>query len=88
MKLKDIIQPLSVLEQIGKADTEITDICCDSRLVTPGALFVAVKGFESDGHAYIASALEKGAAAIICETIPEGVSVPTVRVENSRKAVA
>ena len=88
MKLKDIIQPLSVLEQIGKADTEITDICCDSRLVTPGALFVAVKGFESDGHAYIASALEKGAVAIICETIPEGVSVPTVRVENSRKAVA
>ena len=88
MKLKDIIQPLSVLEQIGKADTEITDICCDSRLVTPGALFVAVKGFESDGHAYIASALEKGAAAIICETIPEGVTVPAVRVENSRKAVA
>ena len=88
MKLKDIIQPLSILEFRGDPDTEITDICCDSRLVTPGALFVAVKGFESDGHAYIASALEKGAAALICEQIPDGVAVPAVRVENSRLAVA
>ena len=88
MKLKQIIQTLEPLEVRGSMDVEIRDICSDSRRVTPGALFVAVKGFESDGHSYIASAVEKGAAAILCEQAPEGVDLPVVRVENSRRAVA
>ena len=53
-----------------KQFTLITD---DSRKVIPGALFVAVKGFSSDGHDYIANALEKGATGIICERIPDQV---------------
>ena len=43
-----------------------TLITADSRKVIPGALFVAVKGFSSDGHDYIAGAIEKGATGIIC----------------------
>ena len=48
-----------------------TLITADSRKVVPGALFVAVKGFASDGHDYIQAAIEKGATGIICEHIPE-----------------
>ena len=68
-----------------------TSITADSRKVTPGALFVAVKGFSSDGHDYIANALEKGAAGIICEYVPEGLDTTGAEVEvveNSRRALA
>ena len=67
MKLKDIIRNIDPVEVLGSLDTEITAITCDSREVTPGSLFIAVKGFASDGHKYIPSALEKGAVAVICE---------------------
>jgi UDP-N-acetylmuramoyl-L-alanyl-D-glutamate--2,6-diaminopimelate ligase len=68
-----------------------TLITADSRKVIPGALFVAVKGFSSDGHDYIAGAIAKGAAGIICERIPEGVDTAGIEVEiveNSRRALA
>ncbi|MBO4635265.1 MAG: UDP-N-acetylmuramoyl-L-alanyl-D-glutamate--2,6-diaminopimelate ligase [Bacteroidales bacterium] len=51
---------------------DFTLITADSRKVIPGALFVAVRGYASDGHNYIAQAIEKGATGIICEEIPEG----------------
>ena len=90
MKLRDIIQDISAVEIRGSLDREITALTSDSREVVPGALFVAVKGFASDGHAYIASALEKGAATVICEEIPgqAGKDATFIRVENSRHAVA
>ena len=78
-----------------------TQICSDSRCVTAGSLFVAVKGYAADGHDYIASALEKGAAAIVYEDsakLQEQVlkaggedafkKVEFLRTDNSRKAVA
>ena len=65
MKLKQIIQNAEVNILHGSADTEITGICSDSRKVTPGSLFFAVKGCASDGHAYIPQALEKGAVAVV-----------------------
>ena len=51
----------------GDAGTEVTSVCNDSRKVTEGSLFVAVKGYASDGHDYIAVAVEKGASVIVCE---------------------
>ena len=90
MKLKDIILDIGAVETRGSLDLDITSITGDSREVGPGALFIAVKGCASDGHKYIASALEKGAAAIMYET--EGASVSPsatlIRVTNSRHAVA
>ena len=71
--------------------TDFTQITADSRKVVPGTLFVAVKGFSSDGHHYIADAIGKGATGILCEYLPEGVDtqgVPVEVVENSRKALA
>ena len=69
---------------------DFTLITADSRKVIPGALFVAVRGYASDGHNYIADAIAKGATGIICEEIPsvntDGVQFEVV--ENSRKALA
>ena len=50
---------------------DYTLITADSREVKPGALFVAIKGAASDGHDYIAQAIDKGATGIICEHLPE-----------------
>ena len=61
----------------------------DSRKCVPGALFIAVKGFGTDGHAYIGKAVENGASAIIFENPdfrPEG--IPAARTTDARKAVA
>ena len=71
------------------ADPEITGITEDSRKVRPGMLFVAVAGTLLDGHAYIADALSRGAAAVVAErtgAIPP--HVPFVRVPSSRTALA
>lgn len=67
MRLDTIIKNSGCTIVSGDGNTEISAICCDSRKVTPGSLFVAVKGFASDGHGYIASAISKGAAAIVYE---------------------
>ena len=70
---------------------DYTLITADSRKVVPGALFIAVRGHESDGHAYIQAAIDNGATGIVCEEIPEGVHTPGIEfevVENSRKALA
>ena len=68
-----------------------TLITADSRKVIPGALFVAIKGYSSDGHDYIQAAIEKGAKGVICEKVIPGLTgdlkqVEFEVVENSRKA--
>ena len=65
MKLSEIIRNAAVNILHGTPETEITAICSDSRKVTPGSLFFAVKGCDNDGHAYIPQALEKGAVAVV-----------------------
>ena len=67
MKLAEIIKNVTVNEIIGDAEREIMDIQIDSRLSKPGSLFVAIKGTQTDGHAYIQKAIENGACAIVCE---------------------
>ncbi len=86
MKLIDVLRDIPVLELRASPELEITDVCYDSRKVGPGALFVAVRGYETDGHKYIASALERGAAAVVCQEIPE-TDGAFVRVKDSRRAL-
>ena len=96
MILSKIIENIGVLGTRGKLDREISAICSDSRKVTPGTVFFAVKGFESDGHAYILQAMERGAAAIVYESEeasalkdkPGAADVSFIRVKSSRHAVA
>lgn len=70
MKLEELIKPIQVAGITNSQDIEITGVNSDSRLIEPGHLFVAVKGTQTDGHAYIQSAIEKGAIAVVCEELP------------------
>jgi len=66
----------------------ISGISSDSRTVKPGDLFVAVHGFISDGHKFIPQAIQQGASAVVSEApVPES-TVPLIRVEDSRQALA
>ena len=87
MKLKELLDQVPVTELAADPETEITTVCYDSRRVTPGALFVAVSGFASDGNRFIPMALEKGAAVVVTGKKPEG-KVPYVLVESDRLALA
>ncbi len=94
MKLGDIIQNAGAVKVRGDLGLEVSGICSDSRKVTPGAMFIAVKGHDSDGHAFIGNALAAGAAAIVYEDegavseYSEIACATFVRVEDSRRAVA
>ncbi len=68
----DILMPITILAQTGKAAEMLAGITADSREVKQDFAFVAVKGTQSDGHAFIQKALESGAAMIVCEQMPDG----------------
>ena len=89
MQLKDILYNTPLLSVSGSTDLTITAITADSRQVQPGTLFVAVKGTQTDGHRYIATALEKGAVAILCQQLPDELpdGVTLVQVADSAKAL-
>jgi UDP-N-acetylmuramoyl-L-alanyl-D-glutamate--2,6-diaminopimelate ligase len=87
MKLKELLQGISVLSATADMEMEISNVSYDSRSTKPGELFVAMRGFETDGHAYIGKAVTAGAAAVLCERLPEE-HVPYIQVENSRRALA
>ena len=86
MKLQELLKDVAVLSCTAAEDLEIHEVRYDSRAVRPGDLFVAIRGYATDGHKYIDKALAQGAAAIVCEQAPAG--VPAVVVENSRRALA
>lgn len=79
-----------MVETRGAMDTPITDVQTDSRAVRPGALFIAVRGTQVDGHTFITKAIESGATAIMQSdplptSCPEGVTF--VRVDDTERAV-
>ncbi|MEG2150501.1 MAG: UDP-N-acetylmuramoyl-L-alanyl-D-glutamate--2,6-diaminopimelate ligase [Bacteroidaceae bacterium] len=89
MELKELIKSLSIKQTLGNCVQEITGVNMDSRLIKPGHLFVAVKGTQTDGHAYIAKAIEKGATTIVCEELPDTLiaGVAYIQVADSEDAV-
>ncbi len=91
MKLKELIAELTVLGGTAPLNTEITGISYDSRKTKPGDLFVAICGFETDGHRYIPKAVQNGASVILCEAVTEDLvtlGTPYIQVEDSRLALA
>ena len=71
MKLTELIANIKVSACSGNVETEITGVNIDSRRIAAGHLFVAIKGTVTDGHQYIDKAIELGAAAVLCEDMPE-----------------
>ena len=71
MKLSEILQNIKTTKVVGNTDIEIVDVNIDSRCIAEGHLFLAIKGTQTDGHKYIGKAIEQGAAAILCEELPD-----------------
>ena len=74
-------------EKKGTLPESTTGISDDSRTVKPGELFIAVRGWNSDGHDYLEAAAERGAAAAIVED-PDRTSLPALVVKEGRRAAA
>ncbi len=68
--LKDILYGVSLRKVVGTTDAEVASLCFDSRKAGANVLFFAIRGIESDGHAFIGKAIESGASAIVCEEFP------------------
>lgn len=87
--LKDILYKCRTTSAVGTTNIAIEQIAADSRKVKPFSLFVAVRGTVTDGHAYIDQAIEKGAVAIVSETLPavQAAGITYITVENSAEAL-
>lgn len=87
MKLKTLLQEAEILE-MKDPDllVEIDHITNDSRKVTPGSVYIAIKGFHRDGHDFLAEVYNKGCRAAIVERIVPDCAIPQYRVANSRIA--
>ena len=89
-KLQDILYNVRLQSVKGATNMEVKDLQIDSRKVSAGTVFVAIKGAAVDGHEFITTAIDKGARVIVCEEIPallnEGVTY--LQVNSSNEAVA
>ena len=88
MQLADLIQRVSAKSIHGSLDREITGVRYDSRRVTPGNLFVAVRGTSFDGHSFIEQAVDKGAVAVVGERAALSQRATAIVVPDSRGALA
>lgn len=88
--LQQLLIQTKTQQVTGALDKDITAIEIDSRKVKAGAVFVAIAGAQSDGHAFIGKAIELGAVAIVCETMPSDVvaGITYIKVASSGEAAA
>ena len=89
MKIQDILKGIEVVSLTGTKSRDVSGIEFDSRKVQKDSLFVAVKGYKSDGHDFISSAISLGATAIICEVVPRDMdkNVCWIKTDDSAKAL-
>lgn len=90
MKLNKLIERLDYQKIIGNENIQICGLESDSRKVEKGFVFVAVKGTATDGHLYIATAIENGAAVVVCEQLPQELNpeVTYIQTADTNLAVA
>lgn len=89
MQLIELLNRIPTLEIHGDNTREVSELVFDSRKVTENSLYIAMRGTVVDGHSFIASSIEKGAKAIVCEELPENLNenVTYVKVKDSSKAL-
>ena len=94
MELNSLLKGLENFKTKGDLNIDIKNVESNSKKVTPDTLFIAIKGFDFDGHEYVAEAIEKGATAVMLDLsadlkkvkIPAGVTV--IISDNTRAAMA
>jgi UDP-N-acetylmuramoyl-L-alanyl-D-glutamate--2,6-diaminopimelate ligase len=72
--LKDILTNVTVQQVQGNTEANIKDLCIDSRRVSQGTAFIALRGSSVDGHQFIQKAVGQGASVVICEELPKTLS--------------
>ncbi len=89
MKLQDILKKVSPISITGNTDIDIAGINIDSRQIKTGDMFVAISGTQTDGHKYIDKAIELGATAVACQTLPDNLSpqVTYIQLADTEDAV-
>ena len=89
MRLNELLKNVEVINTFGNAEVEITGVNIDSRRIEKGHLFVAIPGTVTDGHKFIPKAIELGAAAVLCEKVPEeqNPGVTYIQVASTEDAV-
>src|SRR5512135_501915 len=86
--LQDILYKVNIRTVQGRLEIPVLSIQTDSRRDMNGAAFIAVKGVHADGHQFIATAVQKGAIAVICEEMPPAQAEGVTYVQVERSAVA
>lgn len=88
--LQDILYKAPIVEVRGNTSLSIREVQFDSRAVVKGDVFVAIKGTQTDGHAYINKAIQSGAIAVVCEEMPESPSeeITWIKVKDGAQALA
>jgi UDP-N-acetylmuramoyl-L-alanyl-D-glutamate--2,6-diaminopimelate ligase len=89
IRIRELIKNIDVVSITGAENPVIDNIDFDSRRITPGSLFVAVKGTRNDGHDFIGDAVASGASAVICEILPEnaGNHICWIKTNDSAQAL-
>jgi UDP-N-acetylmuramoyl-tripeptide--D-alanyl-D-alanine ligase len=88
MSVRDVVDATRGRLLSGSEDVSLTALFTDSREVTPGGLFVALRGEQQDGHGFISQAIERGAAGILCERAPQSHDhAAVILVEDTRQAL-
>lgn len=90
MRLSELIRNIQYTRIVlPKEEVDVTGVSIDSRNVAKGNMFIAMRGTQVDGHQYIEKAIEAGASAILCETMPETLSpsVAYISVPDVQKIV-
>ncbi|MES2381516.1 MAG: UDP-N-acetylmuramoyl-L-alanyl-D-glutamate--2,6-diaminopimelate ligase [Bacteroidota bacterium] len=88
VKLEDLIQATETISVHGNMQMEVSLLTYDSRNVSNGAVFFAVKGTQVDGHKFIADVIDKGATCIVCEILPDVLNENVCYVQVSNTSVA
>jgi UDP-N-acetylmuramoyl-L-alanyl-D-glutamate--2,6-diaminopimelate ligase len=89
-ELKNILDGVEILELLGDLDVRVNAVVFDSRKIELGALFVAQEGTAFDGHLFIEKAIQLGAKAVVCQTLPKELiqNITYIKVLNSDHALA
>jgi len=87
MTLGELLKKVDIVEAAADMGTQVSGVCFDTKTLGAGEIFVAVRGYQHDGHMFIGEAAAKGAACVICESIPD-VQTPYVLVPDTHQALA